>query len=185
MPITRTQDLFAYEIGHIYDAEHRFLEGQQEMVQKAADQDLEKALQEHIEQTRLHIRNLEQVFDLLGQQPRRQTSYVAQWLVNEARQSIQQTQSEEAIRDCAINAAVIKVEHFEMGSYRSVVTGAQLMGQTEIADLLDQNMRQEEETARIAERSMGELLRKAQQAEKEKEGLMDKVKEVKDRLTGQ
>ena len=184
MSITKTQDLFAYEVGHIYDAEHRFLESQQEMVQEATDQDLEKALQEHIEQTRLHIRNLEQVFELLGQQPRRQTSHVAQWLVNEAQQSIQQAQSD-AIRDCAINAAVIKVEHFEMGSYRGVVTGAQLIGQSEVANLLDQNMRQEEETARIAERSMGELLRKAQQAEKEKEGLMDKVKEVKDRLTGQ
>jgi ferritin-like metal-binding protein YciE len=72
-----------------------------------------------------------------------------------------------------------------MGSYRGVVTGAQLMGQTEMADLLDQNMRQEEETARIAERSMGELLRKAQQAEKKQEGLIDRAKEVKDRLMGQ
>ena len=105
--------------------------------------------------------------------------------MNEAQQSIQQTQGEEAIRDCAINAAVTKVEHFEMGSYRGMVTGAQLRGQTEMADLLDQNMRQEEETARVAERRMGELLRKAQQAEKEKEGLIDRVKEVKDRLMGQ
>lgn len=59
------------------------------------------------------------------------------------------------------------------------------MGHAEMADRLDQNMRQEEETARIAERSMGELLRNAQQAEKEREGLIDKVKEVTDRLTGQ
>ena len=184
MPSTRTQDLFAYEVGHIYDAEHRFLQSQQEMAEKATDQNLKKALREHIEQTRLHIRNLERVFDLLGHQPRRQTSHVAQWLVNEAQQSIQQAHND-ALRDCAINAAVIKVEHFEMGSYRGMVTGAQLMGQTEMADLLDQNMRQEEETARIAERSTGELLRKAQQAEKEERGLIDKVKEAKDKLTGQ
>jgi ferritin-like metal-binding protein YciE len=185
MPITKTLDLFVYEIGHIYDAEHRFLESQWEMAQKATDQDLEKAIRGHIEQTRLHIRNLEEIFDLLDQQPRRQTSHVAQWLVNEAQQTIQQVQ-DEALRDCAINASVIKVEHFEVGSYRSMFTGAQLMGQTEMAELLDQNMRQEEETARIAERSAGELLRKARQAEKpEEEGLMDKVKGIKDRLTGQ
>jgi hypothetical protein len=41
-------------------------------------------------------------------------------------------------------------------------------------------MRQEEETARIAERSAGKLLRKAQQAEEK--GLIDKAK---DKLTGQ
>src|SRR5919199_242870 len=171
MPITNAQDLFVYELGDIYDAEHRFLEGQQEMAQEATDQDLEKAIREHIEQTRLHIRNLEQVFERLGSKPQRQTSHVAQWLVNEAQQSIQQARND-AIRDCAINAAVIKVEHFEMGSYRGMFTGAQLMGQTEIANLLEQNMRQEETAARIAERSAGKLLRKAQQAEEK--GLIDK-----------
>ena len=173
MPFTSTQDLFVYELGDIYDAEHRFLEGQQEMAQKAVDQDLEKAIREHIEQTRLHIRNLEQVFERLGSKPQRQTSHVAQWLVNEAQQSVQETQND-AIRDCAINAAVIKVEHFEMGSYRTMFTGAQLMGHTEIAELLEQNMRQEEEAARIAERSAGELLRKAQRSQEE--GLIDKAR---------
>ncbi len=185
MPLTNAQDLFAYELGDIYDAEHRFLEGQQEMAQKATDQDLERAIQEHIEQTRLHIRNLEMVFEQLGQQPQRQTSHVAQWLVNEAQQSIQEAQND-AIRDCAINAAVIKVEHFEMGSYRSMFTGAQLMGQTEIASLLEQNMRQEEETARIAERSVAQLLQNAQQAEKqEEEGLIDKARGKLNELRGQ
>ena len=186
MPITNAQDLFVYELGDIYDAEHRFLEGQQEMAQKATDQSLEKAIQEHIEQTRLHIRNLELVFERLDRQPQRQTSHVAQWLVNEARQSIQGAQND-AVRDCAINAAVIKVEHFEMGSYRTMFTGAQLMGRTEIANLLEQNMRQEEEAARIAERSTAELLQKAQPTKEQgaQEGLIDKAKGKLNELWGQ
>lgn len=185
MPITNVRELFVYELGHIYDAEHSFLEGQREMAQKATDQDLEKAIQEHIELTRLHIRNLELVFERLGRQPQRQTSHVAQWLVSEAQQSIQEAQEKDALRDCAINAAVIKVEHFEMGSYRTMFTGAQLMGQTEIANLLEQNMRQEEEAARIAERSIGDLLRKAQRAEEQEKGLVDKAKSALNELRGQ
>lgn len=59
MAITTMQELFIDELGDIYDAEHRFLEGQQEMAQKATDQDLRSAIQEHIEQTRQHIRKLE------------------------------------------------------------------------------------------------------------------------------
>jgi ferritin-like metal-binding protein YciE len=186
MPTINAQGLFVYELGDIYDAEHRFLEGQQEMVQEATDQNLEKAIQEHIEQTRLHIRNLEEVFERLDRQPQRQTSHVAQWLVNEARQSIQEAQND-AVRDCAINAAVIKVEHFEMGSYRTMFTGAQLMGRTEIANLLEQNMRQEEEAARIAERSAAELLQKAQPTKEqgEQEGLIDKAKGKLNELRGQ
>ena len=156
----------------VYDAEHQFLEGQQEMAQNATDQDLESAIREHIEQTRLHIRNPEEAFEQLGQQPQRQVSVVAQGLVSEAQQDIQEAQNE-AIRDCLIDAAVLKVEHFEMGCYRGMVTGAQQMGQTQIVNLLNENLQQEEQTAQIAEQSAPELLQKAMQEEGEHdEGLI-------------
>ena len=180
MAITHPQEMFLHELCLTYDAEHQFLEGQQEMAQNAIDQELESSIREHIEQTRLHIRNLEEVFDQLGQQPQRQTSVVAQGLVSEAQQSIQEAQNG-AVRDCVINAAVIKVEHFEMGSYRNLVTGAQQTGQTGIANLLNENMQQEEETAQTAEQSAPGLLKKAQQAGEQEEGLIEKAKE---KLTG-
>ena len=58
------------------------------------------------------------------------------------------------------------------------------MGQQSMAvDLLEANLRQEEETAQIAEQSAETLLQKAMQAEMpEAEGLVDKIKRVKDRL---
>lgn len=181
MPIASPQDLFLHELCEIYDAEHRFVEGQQEMAQSATDEDLEGAIRNHITQTEQHINNLEQVFRDLGEEPRRETNEVAQGLVSEAQEGIQQSQNNE-ICDCLINSAVTKVEHFEMGSYRGMVTGAQLMGQAEVADLLEANMRQEEQTAEIAENSSQELLQKAQQSGGEEQGLIDKAKA---KLTGQ
>ena len=183
MPITYTQELFLHELSEIYDAEHRFVEGQEEMAQKATDGELESAIREHAEQTRMHVRNLEEVFGKLSQEPRRETNEVARGLVSEAQEGIQEAQGD-ALRDCVINAAVIKVEHFEMGSYRGLLTGARLMGQDEIVDLLEQNLRQEEETAQIAERSAQELLQQAQRGEEEQEeqGLLDKAK---DKLSSQ
>ncbi len=182
MPITHTQELFLHELTEIYDAEHRFLEGQAVLVNRATDQELQRAIRNHIYQTRQHIGNLEQVFRELGQEPRRQTNEVAQGLVSEAQQSIQEAESD-ALRDCLIDAAVIKVEHFEIASYRSMVTGAQLIGQSMIVDLLNANLQQEEETAQTAEQSAEKLLQKAMQAEEpEPEGLVDKIK---DQLKGQ
>lgn len=160
MPIAQVQELFAYELGIIYDAEHRFLEGQQEMAQQATDQNLRSSIQQHIEQTEQHIRNLEQIYGQLGQEPERQTSEGAQGLVSEAQQSIQEARGE-AIRDCAINAAVVRVEHFEMGTYRGMITGAQQMGQDQIVNLLNENLQQEEETAQQAKQRGPELLQKA------------------------
>jgi ferritin-like metal-binding protein YciE len=159
MSIDNAQELFVHNLSEIYDAEHQFVEGQQEMAQQASDQDLKSAIEEHIDQTQQHARNLEQVFEQLGQQPQRATNEVAQGLVSSAQQLMQETQDEN-LRDCAINAAVIKVEHFEMGSYRGLVTAAQQMGQDEIVDLLQQNLQQEEQTAQTAEQSAPELLQK-------------------------
>src|SRR5215208_7416187 len=183
MPIASTQDLFLHELCEVYDAEHRFIEGQQEMVEHATDESLKGAIQEHLEQTRQHAANVERVFAELGQEAHRETNEVAQGLVSEAQEGIQEAQSS-ALRDCAIVSAVIKVEHFEMGSYRGLVTGANLMGQTEIERLLRENMQEEEETARIAEQSAEELLQKAMQegGQEEEQGLMDKAK---DKLMGQ
>lgn len=182
MPITSTQDLFIHELGEIYDAEHQFIEGQHEMIQNATDESLKGAIQKHLEETRQHAVKIEQIFTELGEEPHRQTNQVAQSLVSEAQQAMQDAGSD-ALRDCAIDAAVIKVEHFEMASYRSIVTGAQLMGRSEIERLLRENMQQEEEAARIAENSAEELLQKAMGEDgKGEEGLMDKAK---NKLTGQ
>jgi ferritin-like metal-binding protein YciE len=159
MAINNAQELFVHNLSEIYDAEHQFVEGQQEMAQQASDQDLKSAIEEHIGQTQQHARNLEGVFEQLGQQPQRATNEVAQGLVSSAQQLMQETQDEN-LRDCAINAAVIKVEHFEMGSYRGLVTAAQQMGQDEIVNLLQQNMREEEQTAQTAEQSAPQLLQK-------------------------
>ncbi|MDQ3912782.1 MAG: DUF892 family protein [Actinomycetota bacterium] len=159
MPINNAQELFVHNLSEIYEAEHQFVEEQQEMAQQASDQELRSALEEHIGQTEQHARNLEQVFDHLGQQPQRVTNEVAQGLVSSAQHIMQETQNEN-LRDCAINAVVLKVEHFEMGSYRGLITAAQQMGQDEIVDLLQQNLQQEEQTAQTAEQSAPELLQK-------------------------
>ena len=153
------------------------------MAEHATDESLKGAIQEHLEQTRQHTVNIERVFAELGQEAHQETNAVAQGLVSEAQEGIQEAQSS-ALRDCAIVSAVIKVEHFEMGSYRTLVTGANLMDQTEIERLLRVNMQQEEETARTAEQSAEELLQKAMQAggeSSEEQGLIDKAK---DKLTG-
>ncbi len=101
--------------------------------------------------------------------------------MNEAQEGIQEAQNE-AIRDCAIVTAVTKVEHFEMGSYRGLITGAQQMGQQEVVSLLNEDLQEEEQTAQIAEHSAPELIQKAMQAGEQDEGLVGNAKE---KLTGQ
>lgn len=166
MAIANMQELFIDELGDLYDAEHRFLELQRELAPKAKDQKLKNTLHEDIEQTQQHIKNLEKVFDRLGQQTERKTCPVADGLVRETQNNVLDAESE-SIQDGIINAGLAKIEHYEMAGYQTLISGAQLMKQSEIVDMLEQNLKQEEDAARDAELNTRELFQKILDAERE------------------
>ena len=163
MPITNPQEKFTHELCLVYDAEHQFLDAQQQMIQQASDEHLQTMLQNHINQTQRQIQNLEEVFNQLSQEPQRITSQAAQGLAADGQTSLQEAESG-PIADVLIAGAQAKVEHFEIASYQGLVIGAQQMGQDQIANLLKQNLLQEQETARMVEQSLPQLEQKAMQA---------------------
>ncbi|MDQ3913631.1 MAG: DUF892 family protein [Actinomycetota bacterium] len=187
MPIANTQELFLHELAEIYDAEHTFVFGLQAMDQGASNEDLRSAVQNHLEQTRGHIQNLEQIFNQLDQEPYRETNEIAQGAAQELQKGLGEAHQSAELVDCVIVSAAIKVEHFEIASYRALITGAQQMGQQEVVKLLEQNLQEEEQTAQIAEQSAPDLIQKAmrsegEQQQEEEKGLID---QAKDKLTGQ
>jgi len=163
MAISTMQDLMLDQLGDVYDAEHRFLKGQQEMVQNATDQQLKSGIQLHIEQTQGHIQNLEQVFNLMGQQPKGVTCEASQGLVSEAKKDMQGAGSD-SIRDVLIDGAALRVEHYEIAAYTALIAGAQLMGQQQAVSLLQQNLQQEQQTAQKLEQMTTTLLQAAMQS---------------------
>lgn len=165
MAIRSLQEKFVHEVRDIYDAEHQFLEGQQEMLQMATDPQLQQMITTHIGQTQQHIRNLEQVFSLLGEQPRRQTCDGAKGILAEGKKVMQESSGVPAILNCAIAGGAGKAEHYEISSYRGLIAAAQLMGQQDIVRLLTENLRQEEQTALLIEQSEPQLLQKAMNQE--------------------
>jgi len=162
MAISTLQDLMLDQLGDVYDAEHRFLKGQQEMMRKASDQQLKSGIQLHIEQTQHHIQNLEQVFSLMGQQPKGVTCEASQGLVSEAQKDMGEAGSD-SIRDVLIDGAALRVEHYEIAAYTALIAGAQLMGQQQAISLLQENLQQEQQTAQKLEQLTPQLLRTAMQ----------------------
>jgi ferritin-like metal-binding protein YciE len=164
VPIKTIQEKYLHELGDIYDAEQQFLKGQQEMLDNASDQQLKQMIQQHITQSEQQVRNLEAVFQALGEQPKAEKCPAAAGIVTEARQNIKEAGTD-AIRNCLIGGAAAKVEHYEIASYRGLIQGAQAMGNQEVVRLLQQNLQQEEQTAQMIEQSAPQLLQKAMMAE--------------------
>ncbi|BAY74421.1 hypothetical protein NIES25_08340 [Nostoc linckia NIES-25] len=163
--ITNLRDKFIYELGGIYDAEHRFLEAQQLMWQCSQHNQLKSLLETHIRETEQQIRNLEQAFSNLGQQPQRVTCDAAAGLISDAQKLTLLAADNPKIVELGVAGAQAKVEQLEIVTYRGLIKGAQEIGQNEVVRLLQQNLQQEEQTAQKIEQHLPQLLQEAKSAE--------------------
>src|SRR3712207_945414 len=109
MAINTVHEKFLHELQDIYDAEHQFLEGQQQMLAQAQDAALQTMIQTHIGETEQQIRNLEEVFSLLGTPARRVQCDGANGLVREGHKAMQEAASNRHVLDLVIAGAAAKV----------------------------------------------------------------------------
>ena len=163
--ITNLHDKFLYKIGGIYDAEHHFLEGQQLIWQYSQHRELKSLIETHIRETEQQIRNLEQVFSTLGQQPQRVTCDVAAGLISDAQKLVLLTSDNPKLVDLAIAGEQVKVEQLEIVTYRGLIKDAEQLGQNQIVQLLQQNLQQEEQTAQKLEQLKPQLYEEAKSTE--------------------
>ena len=161
-------------LGDIYDAEHRLLAGQQEMLAKASADDVKKLLEEHIEQTRGHITNLEQAFSSLGETARRVQCQGSAGLVAEAQREIKDAAGNQQLLDYVIAGAAGKGEHYEIVSYEGLIAEAEAMGHKPAIDLLKQNLKEEEAAAKKLEKAEGALLKAAIRPQEREMGASDR-----------
>jgi ferritin-like metal-binding protein YciE len=160
--IKSAEQMFLHELTDIYDAEHRFLEGQEQMAAQVSDEKLRQLIEHHSEETQQHIRNLEQVFSALGANPEREQCRGASGLVSEAGTLLKS--SKPPITDSLVAGAAAKVEHYEIVSYTDLIETAKAMGHTDAAKLLEQNLKQEQKTAERLEKESPRLLKQAMAA---------------------
>lgn len=163
MRVTNLREKLLGEVTIVYDAEHRFLEAQERMLERASEEELKGAIREHIEQARRQISNLEQVFRELGEEPRRRTCQAAKGLISDAESSARDAEAG-PIRDAVLAAVQAEIENVQIASYLSMLREAELMNLGEAADLLRENLSEKERLSRRVERNTRPLLRRAARA---------------------
>jgi ferritin-like metal-binding protein YciE len=140
------RELFLHELKDIYWAENKLTDALPTMAEAATTDVLKQAFHTHLEETRGQIARLDRVFDLLGEEAEGVTCEAMRGLVSEAEEVISETTSGTLTRDAGLIIAAQKVEHYEIASYGSLRTLARLLGQTEAANLLQENLNEEGNT---------------------------------------
>jgi ferritin-like metal-binding protein YciE len=137
------QSLFLDELKDVYHAEKQLVRALPRMAKAASSPQLRQAFTNHLRETEGQVRRLERVFKEIGQTPRAKKCEGMAGLVEEGK-NILEEDGEPAVIDAALIAAAQRVEHYEIAAYGCLRTYAQLLGLSAAAQLLEQNLNEEE-----------------------------------------
>jgi ferritin-like metal-binding protein YciE len=151
MSLDTLEKLYMNELRDLYSAENQLLKALPKMAKGASSPDLKDAFQKHLEQTKGHVERLEELFEQLDESPKGKTCQAMKGLIEEGSEILKE-EGEESVRDAGMIVAAQKVEHYEIASYGSVRTFANLLGQDEAARLLQSTLDEESETNEILNR---------------------------------
>jgi ferritin-like metal-binding protein YciE len=118
------------------------------MAKGASSEELKLAFKNHLDQTKVHVERLEEIFERLDETPKGKTCQAMKGLVEEGSEILEED-GEESVLDAGIIAAAQKVEHYEIASYGTVRTFAQLLGEDEAAELLQETLDEEGEADKL------------------------------------
>jgi ferritin-like metal-binding protein YciE len=145
MKLDSLETLYVEELRDIYNAENQLLKALPKMAKAASAEELKQAFEDHLEQTEEHVARLDEIFGKLDKKPSGKTCHAMKGLIEEGSEIIKHD-GENVVLDAGLIAAAQKVEHYEMASYGTVRTWAEMLGEDDAADLLQQTLDEEGET---------------------------------------
>ncbi|HWL16576.1 MAG TPA: ferritin-like domain-containing protein [Opitutus sp.] len=144
---TTLQELLIEELQDLYSAETQLTKALPKMAKAASDEKLRTGFEEHLDQTHEHIARLDRAMEILEASPKGKTCKAMKGLIAESEEKIKEDASD-AVRDAALIGAAQKVEHYEIAGYGTVRTYAELLGEDEVVELLQETLDEEAETDR-------------------------------------
>jgi len=144
MPIQSINDLTLHFLKDIYYAERQILKALPKMAKAAQSEELKQGLMHHREETQGQVERLERVFDSLGKRAVGSTCEAIKGLIEECEELIEQTEVG-PVRDAGLIACGQAVEHYEMARYGALIAWAEMAGNKDAVQLLNETLQQEKQ----------------------------------------
>jgi ferritin-like metal-binding protein YciE len=137
------KELFIDQLKDIYWAEKHLTKALPKMEKAATSEELKQAFADHLAVTEEHISRLEEVFEMMEEEPRAKKCDGMEGLVKEGESVIEETEAGTATRDAGIIIGAQKVEHYEIAAYGSLVQLAKTIGKEDVAEILQTTLDEE------------------------------------------
>ena len=143
--IKTLDDLFVHTLQDIYYAENQITKALPKMISQASDPQLKQGFETHLRETENQIKRLEQVFQMLGDQPKAVDCPAIDGIIKEANEIAGEIADKDVL-DAALLAAAQAVEHYEISRYGTLIAWARRLGHNNVVSLLQQTLDEEKAT---------------------------------------
>lgn len=164
-------DLLLLKLEVLHDVESQLIKALPKMAEAATAPELRDAFTMHLEETRRQEERIDRALELMGKPEKpKEKSAAIRGLIEDAQWCIKAVKNPEA-RDAILIAAAQYVEHYEMAGYGSALSWAEEMGHSQIAELLQETLDEEEaadtKLSDLAEGGINEAANDMQEEESE------------------
>jgi len=142
--LANLRQMYNHQLRLLYFAESQISQVMPRMISESREPDLKRVLDGHLEQTRLHLARLTQILDADSALIQSENRVMAA-LIQECEAALASA-TEEPVRDAIIIAAAQKLEHYQIAAYGTLRNFAEILGNLEQAELLDQALDDEKLT---------------------------------------
>jgi ferritin-like metal-binding protein YciE len=155
------RELFLHELGDILYAERTLVKALPELAQEATDSTLRDAFEKHLGETKQHVANIEKAFEMVGEPAKAEKCPGIDGIKKEHDEFVTNEEPSTDVLDMFLTGAAARTEHYEMAAYTGLITMAKALGETDAANLLGENLKQEkaalETVTTISEKLAGKI----------------------------
>jgi ferritin-like metal-binding protein YciE len=148
--MTTPRELFVHELGDILYVEQKLIQDVlPKLIGEVRSDDFRRGLERHLDQTRGHVTNLEQIFDAMGEPPKAEKCIGFEGL--KAEHDDLTSEVSDNLVDLVDAGAAARTEHYEIAAYSGLIEMARALGETDAVALLEENLKEEREALREVE----------------------------------
>lgn len=160
------QDVLIDELRDLYSAENQLVKALPKLARGANDPTMKQLFKDHLEETKGHVQRLRQVFEALGKKPTGKHCNGMEGLIEEGSEALEED-AEGASFDLGLAGGALRVEHYEIAGYNTVIAMAKTLRLSQIVGLLQENLAEEIAAAKKVTAAAKPLMQQAVNEEEE------------------
>ncbi len=157
--MTTVEDLMLTGLSYTLDFENQAADAARKMADAATEPQAKEIFEQSVTKGREYAQRIQQVFQTVGKPAQANKNHVAQAMITEVEQMISNTDAG-PVRDAALIVAANQMQHYRVSNYGSLESYAKLIGKTDAAQPLKQNLEDskggDQKLTRIAEQTVNQ-----------------------------